>query len=279
MVTEKERVKDLQAHSVWIDEGINSCIKNGYDLDRLTVNWQARDLRYTDADRTGIDSQIVSRSVLSTKSQSWTPLPDFGDIKAYEKDMPTGCFDNLRMAIREESDRFLSVAKEINQFIPSEEWSSFGHRTKKQSGESIVFYDELHGRVIKAKDPFAYTSLKNDNPYAVLYEHVVHNQYFGDVAYRFLGMSEDPVSGSVRFVFEQPFVDTLERPTKQEIHEWFTARGFHLTDAGFFYSNGIISFTDVWADNCLKDGEGRLRFIDPIIRFENRSGNIKDYYG
>ena len=31
----------------WIAAGILSCMKKGYILNRLTVNWEARSLRYT----------------------------------------------------------------------------------------------------------------------------------------------------------------------------------------------------------------------------------------
>lgn len=30
----------------WIVAGILSCIEKGYSLNRLTINWEARDLRY-----------------------------------------------------------------------------------------------------------------------------------------------------------------------------------------------------------------------------------------
>lgn len=32
----------------WIAAGILSCMKKGYSLNRLTVNWEARSLRYAD---------------------------------------------------------------------------------------------------------------------------------------------------------------------------------------------------------------------------------------
>ena len=35
-----------EADQPWIAAGILSCIKKGYSLNRLTINWEARDLRY-----------------------------------------------------------------------------------------------------------------------------------------------------------------------------------------------------------------------------------------
>lgn len=35
-----------QADQPWGAAGILSCIEKGYSLNRLTINWEARDLRY-----------------------------------------------------------------------------------------------------------------------------------------------------------------------------------------------------------------------------------------
>lgn len=35
-----------EADQPWIATGILSCIEKGYSLNRLTINWEARDLRY-----------------------------------------------------------------------------------------------------------------------------------------------------------------------------------------------------------------------------------------
>lgn len=252
----------------WVAAGILSCVAHCYGLDRLTINWEARELRYNSSESS--DEEEEDYKVPTSEDSKNIPKYDYGDILPYLEGLPFQPVipEDLRQAIREESDRLIDVAKKMGQFIPSSEWDTFGIRTKKISGESVVFYDGQNSRVVKFKDPFAYIAIKGENPYTVLFEHHVHNRYFGDVGYRFLGISQDPVIGGVRLVYEQPFIDTLERPSRTEIHEWFTVRGFWLTDTGYFYSNGKVSFTDVWADNCLKDAYGNLRFIDPIIRIE-----------
>lgn len=253
----------------WVAEGIQSCIKKGYGLDLLTVNWEAREQRY--AGHIDDENSLIVHHVQPIE---WPIVVDLHDIAKYIKDLPSGCVEITQKSIQKESDRLITVAKEAGDFIPSDTWDSFGCRTKKLSGESIVFFDEKKQRVLKMKDPFAYMPLKNDNPYNVLYEHHIHNHLFGDVGYRFHGISQDPVSGSVRLVFEQPFINTLERPTKSEINEWFEERGFRLAEDGYYYTDSYVSFTDVWADNCLKDTEGKLRFIDPIIRFDKSPKEI-----
>lgn len=35
-----------EADQPWVAKGILSCIGKGYSLNRLTINWEARDLRY-----------------------------------------------------------------------------------------------------------------------------------------------------------------------------------------------------------------------------------------
>jgi len=253
----------------WIAAGVLSCINRGYSLDRLTINWEAREQRYVG------DADTPKKTIVNhTSKLIWPFDDDLQDIDAYLMGIPIETTDNLRRAIYEESERLISVAKERKQFLSPDTWDTFGKRTNKKSGESIVFYDEKNRRVIKFKDPFAYMPLKNSNPYTVLYEHHIHNRLFGDVSYTFLGISQDPISGSVRLVYEQPFIDTLDRPGMLEIHAWFEERGFKITEDGYFYTDGYVSFTDVWSDNCLKDCEGKLRFIDPIIRLEKEPEEI-----
>ena len=212
-------------------------------------------------------------------------VPSLGsrwDIELYEEGLPSGSADdrlgNARAEIQGESDRLIAVAKQIGDYIPSTIWDTFGYREKKPSGESIVFLDERNNRVVKFKDPFAYVSLKNDNPYHALYEHHIHNHFFSDAGYRFLGVSQDPVSGGVHFAFEQPFIFADKTPSQDEIKDWFKKRGFELSPDGYWFSDGYVSFTDVWGDNCIKDDQGELHFIDPIIKFEQDPKEVIAHY-
>jgi len=36
-----------EADQPWVAAGILSCIEKGYSLNRLTINWEARDLQYS----------------------------------------------------------------------------------------------------------------------------------------------------------------------------------------------------------------------------------------
>ena len=213
---------------------------------------------------------------------SGSSLGNRWDTVVYEEglqsEQPDDLLGSARLATLHESDRLIDKAKELRDFIPSTIWESYGSRNKKPSGESIVFLDEKNSRVVKFKDPFAYVSLKNDNPYTALFEHHIHNYFFGDVSYRFLGLSQDPVSGSVRFAFEQPYIKTYNSPSREEITNWFKKRGFELTKDGFWYTDGYVSFTDVEGDNCIKDTDGFLHFIDSIIKFERSPKEVLSHY-
>ena len=218
----------------------------------------------------------------SVRAQGRPTLGNRWDTLVYEEGLPPERNDDLSGGswdkIREESDRLIAVAKQVGDYIPSTVWETFGTKNLKESGESIVFLDKKNERVVKFRDPFAYAAIKDDNPYNALYEHHIHNHFFNDVSYRFLGISQDPISGRARFVFEQPLVKSYENPTREEIDKWFTDHGFHLTDDGLFYSDGYISLTDVWNDNCLKDKDGNLRFIDPIVKFEKDPKEVISHY-
>ena len=180
--------------------------------------------------------------IRSVEANGRPSLGNRWDTAVYEEglqdDQTTGHLENPRSQMREESDRLIAVAKNVGDYIPSSVWDSFGLKVKSPSGESIVFTDTTNGRVVKFKDPFAYIALKGDNPYTALYEHHIHNHFFGDTGYRFLGVSQDPVSGSARFAFEQPLVEKASIASEKEIDDWFSRRGFERSKDGFWYTDG-----------------------------------------
>lgn len=180
-------------------------------------------------------------------------------------------------SVRQESKRLIDVAKAVGDYIPSTVWETCGKKVEKPSAESIVFTDEENGRVVKFKDPFVFC-FKDDSHLEGLYTHHIHNRFFGNASYRFLGVSQDPNNGGVRFVFEQPFIDCIQRPTSDELREWFTERGFHKSDTGFFYTDDFVSFTDFDNDNSLNDKNGNIYFIDPVIMLDKPIKEIISHY-
>ena len=139
-----------------------------------------------------------------------------------------------------------------------------------------MFFDKKNSRVVKFKDPFIYTNFKHKNPFCALYEHHIHNYLFGNVPYRLLGSSQDPNNGNARFVFEQPYIRTAEKPFIEEIRKWMEKRGFEYGNGG--YTDGYVSIIDAEGDNCIKGDDGRLYFIDPIIRFEKDPKEVIAHY-
>ena len=254
------------------DNGIK---KNSYGTDNYSRTRTAAEGHYAGQRYERLGVHAVQAQGRPTLGSRW-------DTLVYEEGLPSGSPDdrlgNARAEISREAERLIEVAKKVGDYIPSTIWETFGDRENKPSGESIVFLDERNKRVVKFKDPFAYVSLKNDNPYHALYEHHIHNHFFGDASYRLLGVSQDPVSGGVRFAFEQPFIYAEDVPTEDEIKDWFKERGFELTPDGFWYTDGYVSFTDVWGDNCIKDDKGDLHFIDPIIKFEQAPKQVIEHY-
>ena len=62
----------------WIAAGILSCMKKGYSLNRLTVNWEARELRYTNSADCGQlpiltaeQQQLLQQTALTDGTKGW----------------------------------------------------------------------------------------------------------------------------------------------------------------------------------------------------------------
>lgn len=262
----------------WLVQGILS-LKKGLLIDPLSVWWEARDIRYP---KGNTDTASKEEEADTLPLRLWEIPKERKDIQAYEIGLPSISLMEgtmtIRQAIRQESRRLVSVAKKNGNLIEPKDWSSYGKNCLRISGESIVYLDERNNRVVKFKNPFAYIALKGEKPYTVLYEHYIHNHFFGDVPYQFVAVSQEFWDGDLRFVYEQPFIATTQRPSKSEIQRWFGLRGFRLTDDGYWFTDGYVSFTDVWADNCLKGTDGTLYFIDPIIKFETTPEKAIEHY-
>lgn len=181
-------------------------------------------------------------------------------------------------SFREEFARIINIAKQAGEFISPTLWETFGEKVKIPTAESVVFTDEKNGRVVKFKDPYV-IGFKEDSHLEVLYNHHLHNRFFGNAGYRFLGVSQDPVTGGIRFVLEQPFITTTKHASDEDIDRWFKERGFQQTDNKFFYTDGYISVFDVLSnDNCVKDSYSNLYFIDPMIKCDKPVKEVLEHY-
>lgn len=177
-----------------------------------------------------------------------------------------------------ESDRLISVARECNMFVDKNEWENLGERKRLPSGESIVYLNDDETKVIKVRDPFAKSALKQLHSHDAIYEHLIHNILFPDTRYEFLGISSD-VDG-VRFILSQKYISHSFRTVSQEDIDSYLIKNLGLNkEDQYFYGNDYVAVTDVSAhsDNVLTDGT-HLFFIDPIIKLKRPAIEVLDYY-
>lgn len=146
------------------------------------------------------------------------------------------------------------------------------------TGESIVYLSKDESTYTKMKSPFAKAPIKNTLPNDIIYEHLIHNVLFPSTRYRFVGISED-ING-IRIVLQQKnIVDAYVVPTQKAIDDYlFSVLNLSKEDK-YFYGNDYYAITDVsnLSDNVLCSEDGRLYFIDPIIRLKRPATEILDY--
>lgn len=112
----------------------------------------------------------------------------------------------------------------------------------------------------------------------VIYEHLIHNILFPLTRYNFIGISED-IDG-VRIILQQQYFSRkFSNPSQKEIDDYLIyGLGLRLENK-YFYANDYVAITDVSAngDNVLNDN-GKLYFIDPIIKFKKPAVETLNYY-
>ena len=163
-------------------------------------------------------------------------------------------------------------------FIAKKDWETFGDRKRIPSGESIVYLTDEGDKVIKVRNPYAKSTIKEMHAQDAIYEHLIHNILFPSTRYTFKGISED-VDG-VRIILEQDYISRkFSNPTQQQIDRYLIeGLGMKIEDR-YFYANDYLAITDVSADgdNVLMDGD-TLYFIDPIIKMKKPAPEVLDYY-
>lgn len=163
-------------------------------------------------------------------------------------------------------------------FVAKSEWEKLGARKRLPSGESIVYLSPNGQEVIKLRNPFAKSAIKQIHASDAIYEHLIHNILFPATRYTFKGISEDVEE--VRIILSQKyFPDIFAIPTQDEIDRYLI-EGLELEkESRYFYGNDLIAVTDVFADgdNVLADGE-HLYFIDPIIKFKKPAPEVLEQY-
>lgn len=241
-------------------------IKNGHTFIRSIFRRRT--------ERTPVCAELASRSEADS---------DRSDIRMFEvglsaKQSGNHEYGTGNAAQEAESNRLIAIAKDNGLFVEKSEWEKLGDRKRLPSGESIVYLSPDGQEVIKLRNPFAKSAIKQMNATDAIYEHLIHNILFPNTRYRFMGISED--MGGVRIILSQRYVsDVFTIPTQDEIDRYLVEGLGFEKESHYFYGNDMIAVTDVFADgdNVLADGEN-LYFIDPIIKFKKPATEVLDHY-
>ena len=207
---------------------------------------------------------------------------DRSDIRVFETGLsPQQYGDNwqsTRNAEEAEYHRLVGIAQKHGLYIKKSEWEQFGDRRSTPTGESVVFLSKDESTFTKMKSPFAKAPMKQILPCDIIYEHLIHNMLFPSTRYRFVGISED--SKGLRIVLQQQNVsDAYLVPTQNDIDDYLLGILGLIKEDRYFYGNEYFAITDVsnQSDNVLCDDEGRLYFIDPIIRLKRPALEVWEY--
>lgn len=220
------------------------------------------------------------RVVLESKGQA---LSDRSDIRVFEAGLSSERYgDNEQgtgnAAQDAESKRLIAIAKTHGLFVPKNKCAEYGDRKRLSSGESIVYLSNDGSTITKIRDPFSKASIKSLHAQDVIYEHLIHNILFPLTRYNFIGISED-IDG-VRIILQQQYFSRkFSNPSQKEIDDYLIyGLGLRLENK-YFYANDYVAITDVSAngDNVLVDN-GKLYFIDPIIKFKKPAVETLNYY-
>lgn len=229
-------------------------------------------------DDNGIQARPDSgRQMASDPAEAISGISDRGDIRVFEKGLgthgSTHSDDSERDRREAESQRLVVVAKETGRYIDSKAWKSLGEKVAKRTGESVVYIDRTDGKVYKVKNPYAKSAIKGGLPEDAIYEHIVHNLLFPETQYKFEGISEH--LEDARIVLSQDYVNSFGQPTQAQIDAALAEHGL-LPENKYTYGNELVSVTDVEGDNALLGYDGRVYFIDPIIKLKKSAREVID---
>lgn len=228
-------------------------------------------------ERNGASSVVLHKSTASGRSGDC----DRSSVRVFEAQLasqPHGDWlSGTRNAQKAVSDFLIRVARDNGLYISEDQVSSLGERKQLPSGESIIFENASQGIVYKVRDPFAKLHLKNGRAIDVLYDHIVHNVLFPEASYTFIGVSS--IFDEVRFILAQPFFFSRNTPTQKQIDDALATKGL-LKENSYYYGNEYLSVTDVSAssDNVILSDDGRMVFIDPIIKLKKPIDEVIAYY-
>lgn len=190
---------------------------------------------------------------------------------------PHGAFEHdSSAAIRAAGERIERVARENGVFLSDEMLRSIvkGHRKVRRSGESEVYLDAEKGKYIKLYDPFAKLGVRHGRADEVIYNIVAHNLIFPETRYAFVGVAH--CANGIRFVLLQDEVVSIKTVDEKQVASFLESRLGLVKDGRYSFGNDYYSITDIGAssDNVLRDKNGELKFINPIVVFKRPADEV-----
>ena len=169
-----------------------------------------------------------------------------------------------------------AVAEQCGLWLDRDHISALGDLVSKRTGESEVYWNRGEGVFYKVKSLEAKRPIKRTGDTDWIYEHVIHNILFPECQYDLVGISE--LLGDVRVVLKQRAICTEQFPSEKQVEEELLRRGLFKEDR-YFYGDEVVSVTDVGAhgDNVLLGDDGKVYFIDPLIRLKRPANEVIEY--
>ena len=172
-----------------------------------------------------------------------------------------------------ESQRLIEAAKANGLYVEPKRLGEFGVHIPGNTFESEIYADIGNGRYIKVKDPFASEPMTQNAPADAIYQHIIHNIFFPEARYEFLGVSEK--NGDVRILLAQEFVPAFKGATPEQAAKYLKKCGYSTAD-GYTFENEEVVVTDLEEENLLIDNNGNYHPIDPIIKYKVPAREIID---
>lgn len=140
-----------------------------------------------------------------------------------------------------------------------EDYQKLG-KFQERGMESEVFYNKKNNSVIKVNDLEFY-----ETPLEYLEAISVHNELFPEAKIQLKGFTTRQDTFNFAFIIEQPFIIAERGATQKEVQEELSKMGYSYIEDNT-YTNGTYTIEDLHEGNVLIDADGRLYFIDPVIR-------------
>ena len=247
------------------------------ETSKETTDGTAEERPQRDNDEPTIASGNDRRGMVGDGTRRVEGTGDRGDIRVFEEGLAASRDEHSEYSERDrqeaEGQRLIAVAKQTGKYIDPKELEKLGERYSQRTGESVVYIDKGHGKVYKVKNPYAKAAIKNGAPEDAIYEHLIHNRLFPETKYTFEGITDH--LGDVRIVLSQDFIPVYRSVSNDQIAPALAEKGF-IREDNYTFGNDLVSVTDVEGDNVLPGDDGKLYFIDPIIKLKRPAREVLD---